>query len=108
MRSATGSPSSRIGCMAAAPAAASPAAPAAQTPAPVLVLVRTGPEELPVGGDQLHGTEVVGSQAVLAHQPADAAAEGEARDPGRGDQPAGRRQPLLLGRGVQLAPGEAA
>ena len=35
--------------------------------------------ELAVGGDQVHGEQLVDRQPVLAHQPADAAAE---RQPG--------------------------
>jgi hypothetical protein len=44
---------------------------------------------------------------VLAHEPADAAAEGEAGDSGMGHDPAGGGQPEPLGCLVQLAPEQA-
>jgi hypothetical protein len=50
-------------------------------------------DEFAVGGDQVRGDEIVDGEAVLAHQPADAAAEGEAGDPGGGYQAAGGGQP---------------
>src|SRR3954449_427739 len=53
-------------------------APAAvQRPEEVGVLVAAGPDGDAVGGDELDGAEVVAGQAVLALQPARAAAEGE-------------------------------
>ena len=42
--------------------------------------------ELAVGGDQVDATQVVDGQAVLAHQVAEAAAEGQAADPGVADR----------------------
>ena len=68
------------------------------------VLVCARADEPPVGGDDVGADEVVAGEAVLAHQPADAAAEREAADAGasrrarrssRGRAPAsrGRRRP---------------
>src|SRR5207248_4038780 len=50
---------------------------------------------------------VVDGQGVLAHEPADAPAEGQPGDAGRGDDPAGRGQPVGMGGLVELAPGHA-
>ncbi len=61
----------------------------------------------PVGGHHVGGEQVVDSGAVLAHQPADAAAEGEAGDAGVGDDPADRREPEELRLAVELAPEHA-
>ena len=47
---------------------------------------------LAVGGHHVDGDEVVDRGPVLSRQPADTAAQGEARDPGVRDDPAYRRQ----------------
>ena len=65
---------------------------------------RLDPEQSPVGGDHLHRQQVVAGQTVLAHEPADPAAEGEAGDTGVGHDPTGGGQPEPLRRLVQLAP----
>jgi len=39
-------------------------------------------QHLAVGGNDIGGGQVVAGQAVLAHEPADTAAEGEPADPG--------------------------
>ena len=57
-----------------------------------------------VGGDHVGADQVVAGEAVLAHQPADAAAEREAADAGRRDQAAGGREPVRLGLVVDVAP----
>ena len=62
----------------------------------------------PVGVDELDGEQVVGGEAVLGHQPAEAAAEREAGDAGRGDRAAGDGEAVLARRGVELRPGHAA
>src|SRR6266568_2869994 len=83
------------------------AAAAAQCPEQVLVLSGVCSDDPPVGGDDLHGQQVVDGEAVLAHQPAFSAAEGQPRDAGGGDDPAGGGQPVA-GRGpVELFPGDA-
>ena len=84
------------------------AAAAAQAPEQLGVLALARAHRLPVGGDQVGRDQVVAGQAVLAHQPADAAAEREPGDAGGGDEAAGRGQAEGLGLGVELAPGEAA
>ena len=52
--------------------------------------------------------EVVAGQPARAHQDAQTAAEGETADPGHRDHTAGGRQPVRLGRGVEVSPGGAA
>ena len=84
------------------------AAAAADRPEQVVVLVLAGGELRPVGGDDLRRDEVVAGQADAARQVADPAAEREAADAGRRDDPAGRRQPVLVGRVVEGAPGRPA
>ena len=54
-------------------------------------------EHVAVGGHELDAEQVVGGQAVLGHQPAEAAAEGEAGDAGRGDGAAGHGQAVGAG-----------
>jgi hypothetical protein len=80
------------------------AAAAAQAPEQLGVLVRARVHEAPVGGDDVGADQVVGGQAVLAHEPTDAAAEREAGDPRARHEPAGRRQPKGLGLVVELRP----
>ena len=80
---------------------------AADTPEEVGVLIRARGEELAVRRHQVDREEVVDRGAVLAHQPADAAAKGEAGDAGVGDDPAHRRQPVKLRLAVELAPEHA-
>jgi hypothetical protein len=65
---------------------------AAHPPEQVGVLGRTRLHELAVGGDQVHREEPVYRQPVLSLEPADAAAEREARHPGVRDDSARRRQ----------------
>ena len=61
-----------------------------------------------VGQHHLGGPQVVERQAVLRHQPAEAAAERQAGDPGAADDAAGRREPVQLRLAVELPPEDAA
>ena len=65
-------------------------------------------EHLALRGHELGADQVVGREPVLAHQPAEAAAERQAGDAGARDRAAGDREPVLAGGGVELAPGHAA
>ena len=67
-----------------------------------------GAHEPAVGGHDLRREQVVGREAVLALEPAAAAAERQAGDPGRRDAPAGGRQAERLRRPVELGPEHAA
>ncbi len=55
---------------------------AAQRPEQVRVLLVVGLNDAAVGGDHFGGDEVVRGEAELAAEPADAAAGGQAADPG--------------------------
>ena len=80
-------------------------APAAQAPEQVGILLGTRRQHPAIGRHDVGGDEVVAGQAVLPHQPPQAAAERQAGDAGRGDEPAGRRQAERLGLAVELAVG---
>ena len=80
---------------------------AADPPEEVGVLIPARGEELALRRHQVDREEVVDRRAVLSHEPADAAAEGEARDAGVGDDPAHRRQAVKLRLAVELAPEHA-
>ena len=74
-----------------------------------------GGDQPAVGGHDLDRDEGVDGQAVLAHEPADAAAEGQAGDPDaagvaeRGRETVRRdRRGVLAGGQAGLGPGEAA
>ena len=67
-----------------------------------------GPDLAAVGGDQLDREQVVAGQAVLAFEPARAAAEGQSGDARRRDPATRGGQPVRLGGRVELAPGAAA
>ena len=84
------------------------AAAAAQGPEQVRVVFGAGHDDLAVGGDDLDRQQVVDGEAVLAHQPAFSAAQGQARDTGAGDHPAGGGQPMAGRRPVELFPGDPA
>ncbi len=78
------------------------AATAAQRPEQIRVL---GPVRRPdpsVRGDDLDLFQVVGCPAEAARQVAESAAEGEAGDSGLGHEAEHRRQPVLLGRPVDV------
>ena len=53
-------------------------------------------DQLALGGHELGRHEVVAGEAVLALEPAGAAAQGEPADPGRGHTPAGGGEPVDL------------
>src|SRR5690606_6192918 len=79
------------------------AAAAAQPPEQLAVAVPAGSDVLAVGGDEREGDDVVAGQAVLAGQPAHAAAEGEPADAGVGDVAGGGGQAVRLGGAVERA-----
>lgn len=81
---------------------------ATQRPEQVGVLAFAGGHELAIGGHQVDGEQVVAGEAVLAHQPAEAAAERQTADAGVGHGTAGRGEPEGLGLAVKLAPEHAA
>ena len=88
--------------------AAEVAAAAAQRPEQVGVLVLARAHEPAVGEHDLGREQRVDRQAVVAHQPADAAAEREPADAGVRDLAGGHGEAVLLGRGVELAEQRAA
>jgi hypothetical protein len=77
---------------------------AAHTPEEVSVRGGAGGPELAVGRDDVDGDEVIGSEAVLASQPADPATQGESRNAGiRAGAPSGG-QTERLGLMVEVDP----
>jgi hypothetical protein len=77
---------------------------ASQRPEQIGMVVRRCPDDVAVGGDHLCLQEVVDGEAVLAHEPADTAAEAEAADARVAHDASGRRQSVGLGRAVDVAP----
>ena len=84
------------------------AAAATDRPEQIRLLVGARTDLLAAGEHHLRLEQVVDREAVVPGQVADAAAEGEASDSGRRDDPARRRQAVLVGRVVDLAPGATA
>ena len=84
------------------------AAAATQRPIQVGLLVGARAQPPAVGGHHLCREQVVAGEAAAAHQVTQPATEGEARDPGRRDEAAGRCQTDVLGGRVELAPHHAA
>ena len=84
------------------------AATAADRPEQVGVLVLRRDHLLAGRGDDLGLDQVVADETERPLQPAAAAAERQAADAGSRDATSGDRQPVLLGRGVELAPREPA
>ena len=80
----------------------------AKAPEQVRVLGLGRVDEAAVCGDEVGCDEVVAGEAVLAHQPADAAAEREAADAGGRDEAAGRCEPVCLCLVVDVGPDGAA
>src|SRR6476469_5970211 len=80
---------------------------AAQAPEQVGVLTLARGHEAAVGGDAVRRDQVVAGKAVLALEPADAAAERQARDAGARDGAAGGREAERLRLAVELAPRQA-
>ncbi len=81
---------------------------AAQRPEQVLVLAGARSHHAPVGQHHLGRPQRIDRQAVMAHQPAHAPAEGEAADAGVRDLPGRHGEAVLLRRGVQLSQQRAA
>jgi hypothetical protein len=81
---------------------------AANGPKQVGIFVPAGPHRLALSVDQLDRHEAVKGEAMLAHQPAKPAAEGETRDPSAGHDPSGDCQAVSLRRAVELGPGDTA
>ena len=84
------------------------AAAAPQRPEQVRVLVRGGAHDLAVRGHQLDRQQVVAGQAVLALEPARAAAQGQPGHAGAGHASTGGGEPVRLGGAVDVGPGGAA
>src|SRR5215471_9304556 len=80
---------------------------AANGPEQIGPLILAGMQCLPFGADEFDALEVVEREAVLSHQPAKTAAEGEARDSRAGNDTAGDGQAVLLCRAIELGPGDA-
>jgi hypothetical protein len=80
------------------------AAATAQCPEQVGVLVSGRPKLITVGGYDIDGEEVVHREAVLAHQPADATAEGEPGDSGVTHDSSGGGETVLLRLAIDVAP----
>ena len=83
------------------------AAAAAQRPEQLGMLVGGRADLVAAGGDELDGEDVVAREAVLALEPAGAAAEREARHAGAGDAAADGREAVRLRGGVELGPRQA-
>jgi hypothetical protein len=77
---------------------------APQGPEQVGVIVGRYPDDVALGGDDLGLDEIVDGEPVLAHEPADAAAQAEAPNPGVAHDAAGGRQTVCLGLVVDVAP----
>ena len=84
------------------------AAAAADRPVEVRVLVGARADALAAREHHLGREQVVDRQPALAGQVPEAAAEGQAADAGGRDDPARGREAVLVGGGVDLAPGAAA
>ena len=80
---------------------------AAHAPEQIGVVVLAGGDELAVRSNEVDGEQVVDRRAVLAHQPADPAAERQAGDPGVRDDAADGGEPEVLRLAVELAPQHA-
>ncbi len=77
---------------------------ASQGPEQVGVIAGRRPHDLAVGGDHLGLDEVVDGEPVLAHEPADAAAQAEAADAGVADDAARGGQTVRLCLVVDISP----
>ena len=80
---------------------------AAHAPEQIGVVVLAGGDELAVRSNEVDGEEVVDRRAVLAHQPADPAAERQAGDPGVRNDAADGGEPEVLRLAIELAPQHA-
>ena len=77
---------------------------ASQRPEQVGVIVGRRPDDLALGGDHLGFHEVVDGESVLAHEPADAAAQAEAADAGVAHDAARGGQTVRLCLVVDISP----
>jgi hypothetical protein len=84
------------------------AATASQRPEQIRVLVRGRLHDAAIGGDHLGGQQVVDDEPVLAHEEADATAEGHPGDARVADDAAGGGQTVGLRLAVDVAPQGAA
>ena len=84
------------------------ASPAADGPEEVGILVRAGAYLLAARENDVGFEQVVDRKPAFAGQMAEAAAQGEATHPRRGDDPTRRREPVLVRGSVHVAPGRAA
>ncbi len=84
------------------------AAAAAEAAQELRILALAGVHELAVGSDDVRTDQVVAGEPVAAHQPADPAAEREASDAGRRNEPAGGGEAVHGRLVVEVAPGRAA
>lgn len=75
---------------------------AADRPEEIGVLVLGGPQDAPVGHDDLRRDQVVHREAALPGQPAHPAPEGEPADAGVADHPHRHGQAVRLGGGVEV------
>ena len=80
------------------------AAAASQRPEQVGVLILGRAQQLALGGHDVDGEEVVDREAVLAHQPANATAEGEPGDTGVAYDSAGGGQTVRLRLVIDVTP----
>ncbi len=83
------------------------AAAAANSPKQIFMVGSIDGEVVAVGVDEVRGEDVVTAQAVLSHEPANAAAKREPTNAGGRDYTAGRGQPEFLTFAIELAPGGA-
>ncbi len=83
------------------------AAAAAQSPEQIRVRLLRDVEHLALRGDELDRQEIVRGEPVNSHEPAESAAEREARDPRCRDRAARHGQTVLSRRCVELIPGHA-
>ena len=79
------------------------AATPADTPEQLGILCFARADQLTVGGHQVDREQLVDGQAMFAHDPADAATKGEARQTGVGDDARGNGQPKRLRGLVELS-----
>jgi hypothetical protein len=79
----------------------------ADGPEQVRVLLRACGDELAIRGHDIGRQQIVAGEAVLAHEPAEAATERQARDAGVRDGAARRCQSERLRFVVEFGPGQA-
>ena len=80
---------------------------AAHSPEQIGVLVLARGDQLAIRRDEVDGEQVVDRRAVLAHQPADPAPQGQSRNARVAHDSTHGRKPKELGLAVELAPQDA-